>query len=371
MSVKRGVARGVLGAATIIWGRPAPLPADPESIFVLRNNDIGDTIVITPLFDALRRLFPRARVVAGVGPWSAPVLEHNPHLSGWLPVAAPWHNKARPRATLAGQLGYVLWSGEARAIRRERFAVGIDVLGSPQGSLLLMRAGIRSRLGVRGYAGGHEVTSAWVEYDERRHVARAALGFAELLGARDLPLPVPQLFLTGAEREAAESRWRVARRSPGAPARRIVLAPGAGLREKRWPANRFVGLARRLGCIGACEIVVLGGPEDRAIGQRLAEVSASVTDLTGAANLRQTFAAVATADAVVTSPSMPTHVAAAFGTPAVVALGPLFPSVERYERQWGYPATECTIGHEATEEDALAALSTVIARQDAAARPAR
>jgi hypothetical protein len=49
-------------------------PENPDSIFVLRNNDIGDLLVVTPLFEALRRRFPRVRIVAGIGDWNRPVL---------------------------------------------------------------------------------------------------------------------------------------------------------------------------------------------------------------------------------------------------------------------------------------------------------
>ncbi len=35
-------------------------PASPRSIFVLRNNDLGDLLVVTPLFEALRRRIPEA-----------------------------------------------------------------------------------------------------------------------------------------------------------------------------------------------------------------------------------------------------------------------------------------------------------------------
>src|SRR5438067_13587373 len=56
------------------------------TIFVLRNNDIGDLLVVTPLFDALKRRFPDNKIVVGVGNWNFPVLQNNPHLSEVLPI---------------------------------------------------------------------------------------------------------------------------------------------------------------------------------------------------------------------------------------------------------------------------------------------
>src|SRR4051794_11857110 len=82
--------------------RAAKPPASPRSIFVLRNNDLGDVLVITPLFEALRRRFPRARIVAGVGDWAAPILEGNPNVDEMMSVNAPWHNgQSHPQGTVA------------------------------------------------------------------------------------------------------------------------------------------------------------------------------------------------------------------------------------------------------------------------------
>ena len=69
---------GLLEAVVHTVARPrAARPANPDGIFVLRNNDVGDVLAITPLFDALRRRFPQARIAAGVGSWSTPVAFQN------------------------------------------------------------------------------------------------------------------------------------------------------------------------------------------------------------------------------------------------------------------------------------------------------
>lgn len=344
MSLKRVLFERALDVLALGMSRPSPLPEEPRSIFVLRNNDIGDVLVITPLFEALRRRFPAARLVAGVGEWNVPVLERNPYLSGCLVMNAPWHNKYTSPVGSWGALRYIWTSHEVQTLAGERFEVGIDVLGSPWGSLLFMRAGIRCRLGVRGYAGGHTVTSAWVDYDDRTHLSRAALRFAELLGATELPPAAPQIFLTATEMAAGAQRWSVAPSRPGAPPRRILLAPGAGLPEKRWPAERFMELARLMGARPEVEVLVVGGNSERALAEELAMAAPNIRTLAGELDLRQVFAVVASADAVVTNGSFVMHVAAAFGVRALIVLGPQFQSAALHELQWGYPETQRTFG---------------------------
>ena len=50
-------------------------------ILVIRHDNIGDLIVTTPLFRALRERFPDARIDALVNSYNRPVLDHNPDLS--------------------------------------------------------------------------------------------------------------------------------------------------------------------------------------------------------------------------------------------------------------------------------------------------
>ena len=90
-------------------------------------------------------------------------------------------------------LRYIRSSPESRQLSAGNFDIGIDVLGSGYGSLLLMRAGIPYRLGVRGHAGGHSGATATIPYDPNEHVGRMALRFAEKLGATELPEVRPQL----------------------------------------------------------------------------------------------------------------------------------------------------------------------------------
>jgi heptosyltransferase-2 len=108
-------------------------------------------------------------------------------------------------------------------------------------------------------------------------------------------------------------------------------------------------------------MALLGGEGDRALGARLAPLSAGVRDFTGALTLRETFAVTSACDAVITNPNMLLHVGAAFHKPTVVVLGNHCPSGAAHDRQWGYPSC-VSLGRErtgthATPSEVLEALS--------------
>lgn len=319
-----GLKRDALEFATWVAGRFAPHvpepPRDPRSIFVLRNNDIGDLLVITPLFEALKRKFPRAKIIAGVGSWNLDVLKNNPFVDEVIPMNAPWHNgKIRPQGLLPA-LRYIAGSPETKRLAELRCDIGIDVLGSAYGSLLMMRCGIPFRLGVRGYAGGHSAAQRCVVYNDREHVGRAALRFAEMLGAHDFPENRPQIFSVSPPQ------------SHGA----IVIALGGGFKEKCWPLLHYAELARLL---APRKIIIVGGEDYQYSTLDIEKASPSVENRAGMLSLEETFRVIAGASLVLCNSSMAMHAAAAFRKPCFVLLGAWLPSASRHASQWCYPET--------------------------------
>lgn len=347
MSWKRNAIETLCTLVSRFAPRADRLPENPRSIFVLRNNDIGDLLVITPLFAALRRRFPRTRIIVGVGAWNLDVLRGNPNVDEILPINAPWHNGKIQPQNIAAALGYIARSPEVAALATRGCDIGIDILGSPQGSLLLMRAGIPWRLGVRGYAGGDSAGQQCIEFDEREHVGRASLRFAELLGATDLPENRPQIHLSCAPE------------SHGA----IVVAPGGGFAEKCWPLAHFAALIDRL---APSRVMVIGGKQDAEAGALLAERRAHVEDHAGRYSLPETFSVIAGARAVLCNSSVAMHVAAAFRKPCLVLLGEHFADATQHTAQWAYPETR-VLGREPshpgiwTPDEALPVLHSLLA----------
>lgn len=321
---------------------------DHAEILVLRNNDLGDLLVITPLFEALRRLFPSAGLVAAVGSWARPILTNNPYVSEVLTADAPWFNSHSSGRGGARAVRWLLGSAASRQIRARRFGIGIDVLGSTWGALLLVTAGVRERLGTRGFAGGARGFTRSVAYDPAMHVGRAALRFAELLGAIDLPENRPQIFLAPEERAAGEQAWRDVPAFSAGKKLRVVIGPGAGVAARAWAVGSFRELVKLLAVDGRFAIAVVGGPGEKEIVTDVAGQQPAVWPFPGDLSLRQTFALVAAADIVVCNSSMLLHVAAAFRRPTVAVLGDSFQSAAQHQRQWGYDETCWSLGREAS-----------------------
>ena len=100
----------------------------------------------------------------------------------------------------------------------------------------------------------------------------------------------------------------------------VALCPGAEYGpSKRWPAERFADLARRLAGTGAA-VCVLGSVRDAGLGATIAAGSPAL-DLTGKTKLYEVVDILSVADAAVTNDSGLMHVAAALDVPVVAIYG--------------------------------------------------
>jgi ADP-heptose:LPS heptosyltransferase len=410
MSWKRRFLEAIVWSSAQVAPKLSTVPEQPESILVLRNNDLGDVLIISPLFAALRQRFPKAHIAAAVGAWSADILKLNPHIDEIIPVTAPWYNKFIADQSLAAVFRYLLFSPELKQVKQKNFTIGIDIFGSQFGAFFMLRAGIPYRLGVKGFAWGHSAAQQCVNYNQWEQVGRSALRFAELLGASEIPEARPQIFLSESETAAAQKLWarleanldinldpssdpnlaansdpdsalnidvnsesaqalKPDRRSDLADiadppnsdrsttgdlhtrsrCRRLVISPGAGFVEKAWSLANYIELIKILTTSdqsSTLQIVVVGGKGDRTAGEQIAAVADNVHNLAGDLALRATFALVSLSDLVICNSSMLMHVAAAFEIPNVVLLGEFFTSTNQHAAQWGYARTCWVYGKE-------------------------
>jgi heptosyltransferase-2 len=100
------------------------------------------------------------------------------------------------------------------------------------------------------------------------------------------------------------------------------MAPGAAHATKRWPAEYWIELARRITPTGA-DVAVLGGPDDAEPARRITALAgAHVSNLAGALNLQETGAVIRRAEVLISGDTGVMHMATGVGTPVVALFGP-------------------------------------------------
>ncbi|MCE9566756.1 MAG: lipopolysaccharide heptosyltransferase II [Planctomycetes bacterium] len=279
-------------------------------------NWIGDVVMATPAVRAVRTAFPDAELVAVCKPYVADVLAGSPWFADVI-----LSDKRGPRTQRLFAVGTKL--------RANRPDAAVLFSNSFRTAALASLGGCRRVVGFARY-GRSFLLSDRLHYatDERGKFVPTPMiddynRLAVALGTGD-PGNKMELFTTPKDEAAATAVWERfdLKRYP----RVVALNPGAAFgAAKHWPTTHFAQLARMLTARLGCGVVVLCGPSERALAQRIADESRtphaySLSDT--ALSLGLTKALVKRANLLVTTDSGPRHFAAAFNRPVVTLFGP-------------------------------------------------
>lgn len=286
---------------------------------------IGDVVFTTPIPRALSRAFPGARLTYLVEPAAAPVIQGNPHLHEVVIVP-----RTRGFARLSGDLAL------ARRLRRDRFAVVLDLHGGPRSSWLTWATGAPQRIGYDIQGRGWQYTRT-VHRSRQLEARHSVENQWDLLSAidgwpgtmadpgRD---PVDMTLDPTADRQIGD-RLHAA----GVDERHTiaVIHVSAGNPFRRWPEPSFARLVAALASAGEERRVILSsGPSDRTAADRIAAtargllgpaIAERVLDF-GDVNLAELHALIARSGVFVGGDTGPLHIAATTRTPIVGIYGP-------------------------------------------------
>ncbi|MBL7974251.1 MAG: lipopolysaccharide heptosyltransferase II [Candidatus Kapabacteria bacterium] len=276
-----------------------------SSILLIRLSSMGDVLLATPAVRALRNTFPHAQIDVAVAKKFAEVWKHNPHINTVVEIDTSES---------------VLGSSE---IRKQLFkTVGrYDVIVDCQRNLRswFLRRGLakqtlfyeKFRAEKMGMVGKKVFPERITHVVTRYYNALLPLGVQPDELGLELWLPEEQ------QTEYPPSQWQIL--TAHAP---VAFAPGARHATKRWPAEYFVQLAKKLHTTYNTSVVLVGGADDKELCKHIAkECGEFVTDCSGASSLYQTARLLDSCSLLVTNDSGVMHIAAARQIPTVAIFG--------------------------------------------------
>jgi heptosyltransferase-2 len=107
----------------------------------------------------------------------------------------------------------------------------------------------------------------------------------------------------------------------------VAVAPGSVWNTKRWPADRFADLVRRLNA-ARLPVVLVGGKDDVPLCDEIARAAGhpAVLNVAGRLSLLQSAELIRRCRLVVSNDSAPMHLAVAMRVPVVAIFGATVPS---------------------------------------------
>ena len=287
------------------------------TILVFCPNLVGDTVMATPAFRALRSGHPGARMVAVVKPKVAPTIAGGPwfdHLIGFDPRSSRLEERA----------GAVL-----RRLRVEEAEIAVLFPNSFRSALMAWRAGARRRVGYSRGGRGSLLTDRLAPLRDDRGsfkptpIVDSYLAIPRILGCQG-DGPRLELYTTPEDEAAADRAW--ARLGLGRSKEVVCLNTGGAFGPaKSWPEAHFAELARRLVDESDASVLVVCGPAERDAARSIvakADRDRVVSLADEPLGIGLTKACIRRSALLVSTDSGPRHFAAGFDVPVITLFGP-------------------------------------------------
>jgi predicted lipopolysaccharide heptosyltransferase III len=294
------------------------------NILVIKLRHIGDVLLATPVFRALRQAYPEARLTALLNRGTEAVVAHHPDLHEVL---------IAEKGATAAQLRFL------RELRRKRFDCVIDLTDGDRSAFMSLATGAGTRVGFNAEHRwrGLLYTHVAKPLPDDAHRIEYDLATVRALG---LPRTIsrPDLYLSPEEEVAATRMLEELVGSDGPQQKLIMIQPGARYPLKVWPGERFAELADRLARAMPCRILFGGDARERDAAEAVrARTQCRPTVVAGRLSLLEFGALLKQCDLFIGNDGGAMHMAAAVGTPVVALFGPTYPE------RWGPRGTPCEI----------------------------
>lgn len=273
----------------------------------MRLRSIGDTVLITPSLDALRRFLPEARIDVLLEDWVAPVLEDFDAVDNVLTFS---------RQSKRSRLEVLL------KLRRAKYDVAFNLHGGTTSTFFVHASGAPHKVGYAHYRYSflydHLLSSAkdfW--HRETIHSAEQHLA---LLGAVGVPIEnglKTRLVVTEKARISIEEKLSLIKNLKSQIA---LVHPAAAFDTKQWATENFARAAEFLHEKGF-SVIAIAAPKERAVLEELEKLARAPVETFDDLTLPEITALAERAKIFVGNDSGIAHVAAAVRTPSVVVFG--------------------------------------------------
>ena len=289
-----------------------------RNVLAVRLDAMGDVLMTTPAFRAIRESVPDARLTLLTSPGAVDVAACIPELDAVIAHDVPWMKATAPRTDPGPDLAFI------ERLREARFDAAIVFTVHSQdplpAALTCWLAGIPLRL-AHCRDNPYQLLTDWVRDPEalepQRHEVRRQLDLVATVGYTTEDVHLSLRVPPDASRRV-RSMVAALGLGFGAGERWAVLHPGATAASRRYPPERFAAAARTLAVEDGWRFLVTGSPGEAAVADEVVRgIGGAATSLAGRLSFGELAALIAIAPVLITNNTGPAHMAAAVGTPVV------------------------------------------------------
>jgi lipopolysaccharide heptosyltransferase II len=291
-----------------------------KKILLIKMGAVGDLIMASSFFEAVRQNFPQAHISHLVSDQLFPTVKANPNIDRFIPADSDalykggWFSQLREVFRLISLL------------RKERFDLVFVLHWAWQFNLLAFLCRIPKRVGFKRKWGGLFLTHRVRPHEDQNN--REA--YLDLLRIFGVPVHYQKSHYYLSEQEDRFLETFVEEHRMGAEEQLIALAPGGGRNIKQtmlnrlWPVDRYIELLSNILQAGPYRIVLIAGPDDGQVIQPILDRYPQCID-TRTLSFGEKASILRRCRLLVGNDSAPIHMAAAMGIPTYSLWGPTNP----------------------------------------------
>jgi lipopolysaccharide heptosyltransferase I len=282
-------------------------------ILILKPSSLGDVVQALPVLRMLKRHFCDAEIHWWIDSRLASLLEHDPDLASVIPFER--------RGWAARQYWVKLWR-KVRWLRGQSFDIVIDLQSLARSGAFAWLANGAFTIGLdeprEGARGFYDVVVPRPTY--YTHAVDWYLGALKFLNVpvhwnfEWLPTRADVAGVIKTKWPVNDSQW-------------IAIQPGARWLNKRWPAEHYAEVVRRLAASERdLRFAIFGAADDRELARSISAAAPKrCLDLSGQLTLPELVEWIRLSQLLITNDTGPMHIAAALGKPVIALFGPTEP----------------------------------------------
>ncbi len=278
-----------------------------ERILVVTVNWLGDALMTTPVFRAIKDKIPSAYLGVMAPARVAGVFQDNPYIDEVIIF-----DESKGQKSLISKIKFI------KSLKERKFDTAFLIHHSFTKALVCRLAGIKERIGywrIKNFL----VLTEMIRPEPRLHRQDYYLSLFEAKGINTAK-EIPDFFIPDSAQTSIISRL--------APLRQkhkfiVAINPAANWEPKRWPAENFSRLADFLVERYNTGVIFIGTAKEKKVVQEvMSKMKFKAYDFSGTTDLKELGALIANSRIFISNDSGPAHLAAGLGVPTLVLFGP-------------------------------------------------
>ncbi|KJJ83611.1 lipopolysaccharide heptosyltransferase II [Candidatus Omnitrophus magneticus] len=291
---------------------------------IIRTDRIGEVLLSTVATSAVKKVYPTARITFVTSEYSRPLLENNKDISEIICLDTYTKGQEIKRAFLFSKI-----------LKKKQFSTALILNPHKISHLACFFAGIPIRA---GYNRKWPFLLTKKIQDNRdnglKHEIEYTFEFLSACGIKS-ELIAPNLSVD----KTAEQRVEKFLQEKGFLNNQHIIAihPGASNPAKLWPKENYRDLALKLKNKFSARIIILGGNDEKPLGEWLSrEIGEDSLNTAGAFDLKELTAIIKKSACFIGNDTGPAHIAASLNIPVITIFGRRIPGAgPKRWRPWG------------------------------------